>query len=235
MNINTINSNSNHAKLIIEKLKISNELPFTDILSPDVINKHIENISYRDRVFPPDMTIFAFLSQVIAEDQSCQGGLAQVIAHLASQGKETPSANTAAYCKARSRLPEETLSGLTKESAEQLESQVNPEWLWRNRHVKMADGSTASMPDTEANQAEYPQPDTQKKGVGFPIARIVAVISLAIGAVLDLAIGHYAGKCTGEHALLRQLMHNFNPGDIVLGDCYYASFFFDSCVYANGS
>jgi hypothetical protein len=53
----------------------------------------------------------------------------------------------------------------------------------------------------------------------------VAVISLAIGAVLDLAIGAYSGKKTGEHALLRQLLHVFNPGDVVLGDCYYASFF----------
>jgi hypothetical protein len=180
------------------------------------------------------MTIFAFLSQVIRADQSCQGALAQVIAHFASQGKETPSANTAAYCKARKRLPEETLPDLTRESAEQLESQAKPEWLWRNRHVKLIDGSTVSMPDTDANQAVYPQSDSQKQGVGFPLARIVAVISLAVGGVLDLAIGSYSGKRTGEHALLRQLMHNFNPGDVVLGDCYYASFFFDSCFYGDG-
>jgi len=43
--------------------------------------------------------------------------------------------------------------------------------------------------------------------------------------MLDLAIGPYSGKCTGEHALLRQLLHVFSPGDVALGDCYYASFF----------
>jgi hypothetical protein len=218
----------------IKKLKASKKLPFTDVLSAKEIEKHFETISYRDRIFPPDVTVFGFLSQVMSEDQSCQGAVAQVIAQLASQGKETPSANTAAYSKARSRLPEEVLSGLTKESAEQLELQAKLEWLWRNRHVKLIDGSTVTMPDTKENQASYPQPDSQKEGAGFPIARIVAVISLAAGVVMDLAIGPYAGKRTGEHALLRQLMHNFNPGDIVLGDCYYASFFFDSCLYANG-
>lgn len=234
MSINTIISNSNHAKLVIENLKSNKELPFTDVLSAAEIKNHLEDISYRNRVFSPDMTVFGFLSQVISDDQSCQGAVTQVIAHLVSQDKEPPSANTAAYCKARERLPEETLSGLTKESAKQLEEQANTGWLWRNRHVDLVDGSTVSMPDTEENQAAYPQPDSQKDGVGFPIARIVAVISLAVGAVRDLAIGPYAGKCTGEHALLRQLMHNFNSGDIVLGDCYYASFFFDSGIYANG-
>jgi len=42
---------------------------------------------------------------------------------------------------------------------------------------------------------------------------------------MDLAIGPYSGKKTGEHALLRQLFHVFNPNDVVLGDCYYPSFF----------
>ena len=35
----------------------------------------------------------------------------------------------------------------------------------------------------------------------------------------------WSGKGTGEHALLRQLMHVFEAGDVVLGDAYYASFF----------
>jgi hypothetical protein len=73
-----------------------------------------------------------------------------------------------------------------------------------------------SMPDTPENQKEWPQPDSQKEGVGFPLARIVAVISCATGAVLDLAIGPYSGKETGEHALLRQLMHVFKKGDLLL-------------------
>lgn len=225
MYINSIDSNVSHAKSVIKKLRTSSELPFIDILSEDVISKYIEDIKYRNRIFSPDMTIFAFLSQVITEDQSCQKALAQVMAHQARQGKEMPSANTAAYCKARVRLPEEVLSGLAKECAERLESQAKPKWLWRNRHIKLIDGSTVSMPDTSANQVVYPQPDSQRPGIGFPIARIVAVISLAVGAVLDIAVGSYAGKGTGEHALLRQLIHNFNPGDVVLGDRHYDSFF----------
>lgn len=154
---------------MLKKLRSSEELPFQEILSKTMLEKHMENIEYRDRVFTPDLTIFAFLAQVISEDQSCQAGLTQVIAHLVSQGNQPPSANTAAYCKARARLPEETLSGLAKECGHLLEEQVPEQWLWRNRPVQLVDGSCVSMPDTAENQAVYPQPNTQKKELDFQL------------------------------------------------------------------
>jgi len=185
----------------------------------------INGISYRQRVFSPELTVFGFLSQALGADQSCQAAVSQIIAHLVSQGKSAPSANTSAYSQARSRLSEKILSDLAKESAAELEKQAKLEWLWRNRHVKMPDGTTVSMPDTPENQAMYPQPASQKLGIGFPIARLVGVFSLGTGALLDLAMAPWSGKETGEHALLRQLMHVFEAGDVVLGDAYYGSFF----------
>jgi len=89
----------------------------------------------------------------------------------------------------------------------------------------LVDGTTVSMPDTPENQKIYPQPESQKEGVGFPIARLVAIISLSCGAVLDVAIGPYKGKETGEHALLRQILGSISAGDIILGDRYYCSYF----------
>jgi hypothetical protein len=74
------------------------------------------------------------------------------------------------------------------------------------------------MPDTPENQLAYPQPTTQKPGVGFPLARIAAVFSLACGVVLELAICRYAGKGQSELGMLRTLWDMFHPGDVVLGD-----------------
>jgi hypothetical protein len=74
------------------------------------------------------------------------------------------------------------------------------------------------MPDTPRNQAEYPQPDTQKPGLGFPLARIAAIFSLACGAVLDVGICRYAGKGQSELGLLRTLWDLFRPGDVLLAD-----------------
>ena len=74
------------------------------------------------------------------------------------------------------------------------------------------------MPDTPENQCDYPQPDTQKPGLGFPLARIAAVFSLACGAVLDLGICRYAGKGQSESGLLRTMWSIFRPGDVMLAD-----------------
>jgi Transposase DDE domain len=234
VNTNTIISSDNHPKSIISSLKNSSGLPFSEVLSTETVNKSLKDIEYRERFFSPDMTLWTFLSQVLDDDQSQQAAVARVIAFCASQGREPPSINTSAYSQARSRLPEELISNLTQEAAKEIENQAPSHWLWSEKNLKVMDGSTVSMPDTPENQAVYPQPDSQKRGVGFPIARIVAILSYVTGVVLELAIGSYSGKGTGEHSLLRQLMHAFKAGDVALGDCYYASFFLLSMLMQLG-
>ena len=90
-------------------------------------------------------------------------------------------------------------------------------WKWNGRSVFIADGSHVSMPDTPQNQASYPQPEAQRPGIGFPLARLAVLLSLATGACHDLAIAAYAGKGTGETTLLRQMYDTLQPGDVVLG------------------
>ena len=83
------------------------------------------------------------------------------------------------------------------------------------------------MSDTPENQQTYPQPSSQKHGFGFPIARLMAIISCAMGAVSELALGPYSGQGAGEHGLLRESMHSFLFGDVdvILADRYYCTFF----------
>jgi hypothetical protein len=215
----------NHQLQVISDLKNSNNLPFNEVLSQEKIAQYLKVDGSRERHFSPEVTLWAFLSQVMDDDQSQQAAISRVIASAISREKEPPSANTSAYSQARSRLSENGLSDLARDTAKQMEENIPPEWLWRDLNIKLVDGSTLSMPDTPENQATYPQPDSQKPGIGFPIARIVAIIDYLTGAVLDLAIGQYSGKKTGEHALLRQLMSSFDETDVMLGDCYYPSFF----------
>ncbi len=219
---------------VISKLKNNEGLPFRDVLSREEIGKHMKTVKHRNRVFSPFVTLWTFLSQIMDDDSSQQAAVARVIAAEVSEGKNPPSANTSAYSQARSRLSEESLSKLTRETADQIEKKTPIDWLWRNRIIKLIDGSTISMSDTQKNQEVYPQADSQKSGVGFPIARIVVIISYLTGALLDFAIGPYSGKKTGEHALLRQLMSSFKRGEIVLGDCYYPSFFLMAALIRQG-
>ena len=87
-----------------------------------------------------------------------------------------------------------------RDTADRLQQQAPDGWLFHGRAVTLVDGSTVSMPDTPANQAAYPQHGNQAPGCGFPIARIVVLLSLATGAVLDAAIGPRKGKLSGESA-----------------------------------
>jgi IS4 transposase len=202
-------------------------LPFNEILSTETIRNIMDEEvdAYRDRIFSPLITLSAFLSQVLSSDHSCNNAVAKVIAERVAQGEAPCSSNNKSYCKARMRLPESLVRRLVRETGRLLHLQSEEGWKWKGRSVMLVDGTTVSMPDTPENQKMYPQPEGQKPGVGFPIARLVAIISLSCGAVIDVAIGPYKGKETGEHALLRQILGSISAGDIILGDRYYCSYF----------
>ena len=202
-------------------------LPFADSLTElsilDALNEH--GVQYRDRLFNPVTTIWGFLSQVLSDDHSCRDAVARVIAHQAASGAKVCSPNTASYCNARSRLRMDVLRTLAKRTAQELQAGAVPQWKWQGRSVFIADGSHVSMPDTAPNQASYPQPEVQRPGIGFPLARLTVLLSLATGACHDLAMAPYAGKGTGEKTLLRQLYDTLKPGDVVLADALFDDYF----------
>jgi len=202
-------------------------LPFADVLTEakimDVLNE--QGVRYRDRVFNPVTTIWGFLSQVLSEDHSCRDAVSRIIAHRAASGSRVCSPNTASYCNARSRIHTGVLRTLATRTAAELQSSAAAEWQWNERSVFIVDGSSVSMPDTPENQARYPQPPTQEPGLGFPLARITVLLSLATGACHDLAIAPYKGKGTGETTLLRAMYGTLKPGDVVLADALFDNYF----------
>ena len=99
------------------------------------------------------------------------------------------------------------------------------QWRWCGRRVLLGDGATISLPDTQANQASYPQPPAQQPGLGFPLVRLVVLFSLATGLLHEVAMGPYAGKETGEPALLRELLQRLTAGDVLLADRCYCGWF----------
>ena len=202
-------------------------LPFADSLSElsilDALNEH--GVPFRNRLFNPVTTIWGFLSQVLSEDHSCRDAVSRIIAHRVCSGLKPCSPNTASYCNARARLPVAVLRSLAKHTAQQLHDSLPDEWKWHGRSVFIADGSHVSMPDTEENQASYPQPEVQKPGLGFPLARLMVLLSLASGACLDLAMAPYAGKGTGETTLLRQMYGSLQRGDVLVADALFDNYF----------
>jgi hypothetical protein len=203
------------------------DLPFANVLSSDRLAQALqdEQPEWREEHFTPAITLAAFLSQVHDPDPSCRQAVARIRAWQVAQGQPPCSPNTGGYCKARRRLALGLLTRLTRETGRELHHQAPEGWRWKGRRVKLADGTTVTLADTPDNQKAYPQPDTQKPGLGFPLARVVVVFCLACGVVVDAALGKYQGKQTGETALLRGLEAAFQPGDVLLADRYYGGWF----------
>jgi hypothetical protein len=185
-------------------------------------------------IYTPAVTIWVFLAQCLSPDHSCRQAVAQLIAWLLASGRRPCSADTGAYCTARDRLLEEACSQLARATGRQVDEDAPRRWRWLGHRVLDVDGSTITMPDTQANQAEYPQQPGQKPGCGFPIARILVVFSLAVGTVIEAALAKYQGKQTGENSLFRMLHHLLQKGDVVLADRYFSGWFDLALLFGRG-
>ena len=199
----------------------------SEVITAQVLKAWVieESGKWRERLYPPLTTVVMFIEQVLGADHSCQDAVAQGLSSRVALGQAPCSLNTGPYCKARLRLSLDLVERLGHEVGARLSKAQPTPWLWRGRNVKLVDGTTVSMPDTTENQDSFPQSNQQKPGLGFPLARLVGIISLSCGAVLQWVSGPCEGKKTGETALLWGLMDKFDAGDIVIGDRYFAGYF----------
>ena len=184
-----------------------------------------EGATWKTIIYTPWLTTWAFLWQMLSPDRSCRAAVKRIAAWLSSQGKKLANDKDDPYIKARQRLPETVPLRLMKHIGRRCHERAEAAWRWCDRTVKSVDGSMVSMSDTSANQAEYPQSRSQAPGLGFPLARLVVVFCLATGVVLESAIGPARGKKTGENTLFRSLWDSLDPGDVVLADRCYCSYF----------
>jgi hypothetical protein len=223
---NPIRRPSGQVQLYRQRLASSAQFPISQLLPLAEVEAAVkaEKCSFRQRLFTPAITVWIFLGQILDPDHSCRQALMRFAAWLSAFDCRPCATDTGAYCQARKRLPEGVLKRLTRGRGRAVEEHSRGEWRWFGRKVRVADGSTASMPDTAANQKAYPQSRSQKPGLGFPVVRVVVIFSLAVGTVLEAAFNPLVGKETGETGMLRQLMFALQRGDILLGDRYFANY-----------
>jgi hypothetical protein len=202
-------------------------LAFTDVRPSDQVEaaRREEGVGRRHKVYTPQVTLWAVLAQVASRDGCCRAAVARVLAWPIGRGRPPCRPGTGGYCKARARPPEGLPRRLTRHTGPALCRPADGNGPWQGRRVKVADGTTLSVPDTPANRRAYPRPDARGPGLGFPIVRAVVVFCLAAGAVIDAAPGRCQGERTGEAARLRQLADAFEAGDVVLGDRTFGGFY----------
>jgi Transposase DDE domain len=202
-----------------------------DCLSPEDILAGADGYCWRDRIWNPVLTFWTFLVQVLHPGSPCREAVALVLADQAVQSRRRISPDASAYCQARQRVPLSIFATALHKVGRRLQAKVQGQYLWHGRRVRLVDGSSCSMPDTPDLQEAFGQPDGQKSGCGFPVARIVAMFCWATGAVLDVVIGAYRSS---ELTLVHPLWDHLKRGDIVLADRFYCTYVILAELLAHG-
>jgi hypothetical protein len=213
----------------IEKIKRLDSLGelyelFGEFLPDHLLSMSEEGPNSRERVFTPKVTFWAFVSQVLDVGSACRDAVRRVEAWWRWMQKERtgkPPLSPSAYCQARARLDMQTLRLIHGHLAWSLERRIPGAQRWLGRQVKIVDGTTLSMPDTPGNQQSWPQPSTQKEGLGFPCMKLTGIFSLASGALEDYATGTLHQH---ESVLFRRLWDHLEKGDVMLGDRGFCSY-----------
>jgi hypothetical protein len=221
---------------IQRKRRESDCLSTFNLLTNDLLFDEVERLlpAHRERLFPPTETLAMFVTQALSADRSCQHIVNQAAIHRLVSGLPTCSTHTGGYCKARQRLPIERVHDLTRFVGQEIDHQLLDKWCWKDRRVRLVDGTTVSMPDTLSNQLVYPQQRGQKAGIGFPICRVVGITCLSSGALLNAAVGRFNGKGGDEQTLLRSIEETLEEGDILLGDAFFPTYFFIASMQKRG-
>ncbi|MDP2346203.1 MAG: IS4 family transposase [Gammaproteobacteria bacterium] len=198
---------------------------FNALTDPDLLEQ-VDSLlpAHRERMFPPIQTLSMFMSQALSADRSCQQAVNAASVARVQDGLAPCSTHTGGYCLARQRLPVSLVQSLVQHTGTQLSANAPVSWLWQGRPVRLVDGTTLTMPDTASNREAFPPTSNQKAGVGFPLCRLVSMICLGSGAVLNAAIGPFRGKGGDEQSLLRSILGSLTSGDVLIADAYYSTY-----------
>jgi len=234
-------------QIIKDSMLQSDELPLAETLDENnwqqVFDKHeIDFGGDEDATYTPAITLWALISQVFFKDEmrSCKAAVERVATLWAILGKTVCDTNSGAYCRARLKIKHEAVRDITKQIAATAENSFDQQSFNRQEklhevvagvqsitptgRILLVDGFTVTAADTLENQEEFPQNPSQKEGLGFPIIRGVTLISLVTGLLVDLVLGPYAGKQSGETALLWKMLDELKPGDTLVADCFYCTY-----------
>jgi IS4 transposase len=227
---------------VVRSVQLAEGLPFAEVLSEHDIRQAFDTAECyfaesEDDIYSPAVTLWAFLSQMLftGPARSCNAAVHRVRELCRQLGKKLPALNSGGYCKARNKIDEAVPMQLIQTIAKKTERKVRKNWKWCNRdHLYLVDGSDVTGADTPDNQEEYPQPESQAEGCGFPMMRVLILTSLITGMVRAAAMTSYAGKETGEGALLRSVIDELEEGSVVVGDQYFCSYFMIALLSAAG-
>jgi len=205
---------------------------FKELLPVQVVEDLIGACDRRfySRLYTPLIVLWCFIFQRLNADHT----LDAVVSHIAS-GKvddldlrEGPavsarmrSQSTAAYSKARKRMPLEVLQGAAEHLAQAAEKIQEAATLWHGHLVALLDGTTIAL-WPEGDLAEHYGQASNQHGLAYwVLMRVVGAFSLRTAALLGATEGP---RRESEQSLVKTVLAKLIRGSICIGDCNFGVF-----------
>jgi hypothetical protein len=205
-------------QLLKEGIDLQNQ--FLDEIDPELLESF--SATQRVRSYPDPLVFWAFLYQVSSDDPSCANAVSRIQEWASAQDLPVPSAGTSSYCKARSALPVEMLKAVQRSLCDQLDRNLPDAFRWRGLRPLAEDGTTAQMPDTDANREARPYPSGQAEGCGFPVVRLGGLIDLSHGGIRDFAHSNLDTSELQGHKKLQE--GHLGEGDVLVADRLFSGY-----------
>jgi len=184
--------------------------PFAEILGPlieEVVEEKGLTKFRKGTILLPKLLIWLILALSIRRDLSYHKVLNWMVSGFRWLDGILPALNKivsdGAMSHARVKLGFEVLERLFVKLVGSFKK-IEPDF---QGYVSVAfDGTTGTMPDSEANQKKFTKPKSGRKEAAFPQIRLVSLLAVSVRLVLDVAYGSYTGKGTGERILMGQII-----------------------------
>lgn len=210
----------------IETLLEADQMRLAHVFSDSEVHQLCNELKlkFRQRDLTPAVALGLFVAQTLSRRDACSTMMVKLNCERKRQNLPPMCEDASAYCKARARLSVKLIDCLSQRIFSIAHDRTPSTWKWKGKNVSLVDGFVLRAPDTAANQAVYPQPSSQKEGLGFPQVRVLVTTSLATGCIAHYNTAQVEGKRTGEATLFRKKHVFFQANDVVVGDSNFESF-----------
>src|SRR5687768_12508440 len=191
---------------------------FAPALEAGLLQKPARKAHSRQRLYPLALSFWCWIWQILQGRSSCREVVRQVQALHAAGGGRRVESGTAAYCRARGKLPLTLLEKILAAVQRAVQRLAPGPRLLQGRRIKVADGSSVRLPDTPENRAAYPPAKNQSRKPLFPMMKLVALMGATTGAVLAALTGNCHHS---ELRLFLGLHAQITAGDVITADRHF--------------
>ena len=183
-------------------------------------------VQARVRDLPSRVVVYLLL----AAGLFAECGYRQVWARLTSglDGLAVAAPTSSALAQARRRIGVKPLAALFALIAGPAAAAER----WRGMLLVAIDGTTMSVPDSQANLAVYGRQTGSHGGSGYPLLRLVAVVACGSRTVIDAVFGPFT---VGELSYAPRLFGCLRPGMLLLADRNFAVRDLAEQIHATGA